>query len=251
MTKRGIASGTSLRRWEASSRRDSSETRFARRPRSAGSTQGDTSKSCPHTNSAWVGVQVKYSWGASSPPATPTGLASRTTRNASHACSVTAACLVASPSDFVAVRRGTRWRCDAIEVNLRKGGTTHPFLMLDFLTNGAYDRRTGTHRTRSGQALSYIATDNLQQQRYVGLNPDDLVAIAVEQGLHYHAASHEGVVFHLIGALERYGKIGMLCIAADLKRAEHLCARTVEVLDREGGRRARRARLGRTPPRSG
>ena len=153
--------------------------------------------------------------------------------------------------DFVAVRRGTRWRCDAIEVNLRKGGTTHPFLMLDFLTNGAYDRRTGTHRTRSGQALSYIATDNLQQQRYVGLNPDALVAIAVEQGLHYHAASHEGVVFHLIGALERYGKIGMLCIAADLKRAEHLYARTVEVLDREGGRRARRARLGRTPPRSG
>ena len=153
--------------------------------------------------------------------------------------------------DFVAVRHGTQWRCEAIEVNLRKGGTTHPFLMLDFLTNGAYDRKTGTYRTPSGQALSYIATDNLQQQRYVGLGPDDLVAIAVEQRLHYHAAGQEGVVFHLIGALERFGKIGMLCIAADLEQAERLYEQTVEVLDREGGRRARRARLGRTLPRSG
>ena len=29
----------------------------------------------------------------------------------------------------------------AIELNLRKGGTTHPFLTLQFLTDGRYDPR--------------------------------------------------------------------------------------------------------------
>ncbi len=39
--------------------------------------------------------------------------------------------------DFVSVATGTSWRHYAIEINLRKGGTTHPFLMLQFLTDGA------------------------------------------------------------------------------------------------------------------
>ena len=41
--------------------------------------------------------------------------------------------------DFVVVRTQARWAVYAIEVNLRKGGTTHPFLTLQFLTNGTYD----------------------------------------------------------------------------------------------------------------
>ncbi|HLN10508.1 MAG TPA: ATP-grasp domain-containing protein, partial [Xanthobacteraceae bacterium] len=38
--------------------------------------------------------------------------------------------------DFVSTRDGGSWRNYAIEINLRKGGTTHPFLMLQFLTGG-------------------------------------------------------------------------------------------------------------------
>src|SRR4029453_18186634 len=39
--------------------------------------------------------------------------------------------------DFVAVRRDAGgWDVYAIEINLRKGGTTHPFLTLQFLTDG-------------------------------------------------------------------------------------------------------------------
>ena len=36
--------------------------------------------------------------------------------------------------DFISVNEGDAWRHLAIEINLRKGGTTHPFLMLQFLT---------------------------------------------------------------------------------------------------------------------
>lgn len=94
-----------------------------------------------------------------------------------------------------------------------------------------------------------MATDNLHESRYEGLSPDDLVAIAVEQELHFHGSSQEGVVFHLIGALEPHGKLGMVCIGADRKRARRLYARTVEILDREGSGRARRRARQRPPAR--
>ncbi len=42
--------------------------------------------------------------------------------------------------DFISTRAtdGT-WSHNALEINLRKGGTTLPFMMLEFLTDGAYD----------------------------------------------------------------------------------------------------------------
>ena len=45
--------------------------------------------------------------------------------------------------DFVVVRDDDgAWTPYAIELNLRKGGTTHPFLTLQFLTDGRYDPAT-------------------------------------------------------------------------------------------------------------
>ena len=49
--------------------------------------------------------------------------------------------------DFISVKQNDSWKHYAIEINLRKGGTTHPFLMLQFLTNGKYDADTGEYLT--------------------------------------------------------------------------------------------------------
>ena len=135
--------------------------------------------------------------------------------------------------DFISVKEGEAWRHVAIEVNLRKGGTTHPFLMLQFLTDGRYDPVTGEFLTSTGQPRCYYASDNLEDPRYRGLRPDDLVDIAVVNGLHFHAASGEGVAFHLIGALSEFGKLGVVCIGRTQERADGLYRRTVEILDRE------------------
>ncbi|MCB1035159.1 MAG: ATP-grasp domain-containing protein, partial [Acidobacteria bacterium] len=110
--------------------------------------------------------------------------------------------------DFVSVRMPDRWEHYAIEINLRKGGTTHPFMLLQLLTDGAYDARTGLYRMPTGQSRYYSATDNLRSESYMGLVPDDLIDLAVDHGLHFDAASQEGVVFHLIGALSEFGKLG-------------------------------------------
>jgi PGM1 C-terminal domain len=135
--------------------------------------------------------------------------------------------------DFVSVKEGDGWHHYAIEINLRKGGTTHPFLMLQFLTGGRYDPEAGLFLTPSGRPCYYDASDNLQADRYRGLTPHDFVDIAVAQGLHFNAANQEGVVFHLLGALSEFGKVGILSIGSTPEKARALYWKSVEILDRE------------------
>ena len=47
------------------------------------------------------------------------------------------------------------WTPYAIELNLRKGGTTHPFLTLQFLTDGRYDGERGVFLTPSGRRSTW------------------------------------------------------------------------------------------------
>jgi hypothetical protein len=135
--------------------------------------------------------------------------------------------------DFISVRREDGWEHAAIEINLRKGGTTHPYLILRFLTDGAYDADDGTYCTPTAQPCYYYASDNLQSPAYKGLTPDDLIDIVVNNGLHFDGASQQGVVFHLIGALSQYGKLGTVCIGDSHVSARKFYADTCAVLDRE------------------
>ena len=135
--------------------------------------------------------------------------------------------------DFVVTRDGDRWNAYAIEINLRKGGTTHPYQMLRFLTWGKYDMGHGLFRSRSGRLKYYRATDNLMSPRYKGWLPDDLIDITVFNGIHFNPLEEEGVTFHLIGTLSEFGKIGMTCIANSYERADELYDHTCRILEGE------------------
>lgn len=135
--------------------------------------------------------------------------------------------------DFVSVPTDDGWRHYALEINLRKGGTTHPFKMLQYLTDGMFDPQTGQYYTPNGPVRCYYASDNVVSERYRGMTPEDLIDIAVWHGLHFHSAMQEGVVFHLIGALSQFGKLGVLCIAETIECARQLYVDTVKVLDLE------------------
>ncbi len=138
--------------------------------------------------------------------------------------------------DFVSVKRDGVWRHYAIEINLRKGGTTHPFMTLQFLTDGMFDEEAGVYRTPTGQARTYYASDNLRSPDYRGLLPEDLIDIAVDRKLHFHGTSQQGVVFHLMGALSEFGKLGVVCVADTIEHARRLYDSTVAVLDDEARR---------------
>ncbi len=73
--------------------------------------------------------------------------------------------------DFVSVPREDGWEHLAIEINLRKGGTTHTFQMLQFLTGGRYDPERAVFVTPSGAERSYFATDNVVSPAYRRLTP--------------------------------------------------------------------------------
>lgn len=142
--------------------------------------------------------------------------------------------------DYVSVKQGDTWTHSAIEVNLRKGGTTHPFLTLKFLTAGHYNVEDGLFYAPSGKPKYYFATDTLQNDRYKGLRPDDLVDISVYHGLHFHGPTERGVVFHLIGALSEFGKVGVVAIGDNPQQTQFLYRQTLQVLDEETQPRRRR-----------
>ena len=137
--------------------------------------------------------------------------------------------------DFLATRRegSEDWTVNALEINLRMGGTTHPYLALQFITGGQIDPGTGLFFSPRGLPKYYRATDNLKSEAYRGLLPEDLIEILTINGLHYSHNTESGVLFHLIGALSQYGKIGVTAIGNSRDEVEHLYARTLTILDRE------------------
>ncbi|MFN8289803.1 MAG: peptide ligase PGM1-related protein [Chitinophagaceae bacterium] len=135
--------------------------------------------------------------------------------------------------DFISVKEEQGWKHYAIEINLRKGGTTHPYILLQFLTDGDYDYENGMYLTANRQTRYYFCSDNLKNDKYKGLTPPDLIDIAMLHQLHYDGTSQEGVMFHLIGALSQYGKLGVVCIGSTPERARNFYEQTVKVLDGE------------------
>ena len=136
--------------------------------------------------------------------------------------------------DFISVKQDNgAWEHYAIEINLRKGGTTHPLLMLQFLTDGSYNMDTGEFTTASGNKRCYFASDNASSEKYIGLTPLDLIDIAMYNSLMYDGATQEGIMFHLVGALSEFGKLGMVCIGSSAERAKDFYDKAIAVLDFE------------------
>jgi hypothetical protein len=69
--------------------------------------------------------------------------------------------------DFVTVRKPDgAWEPHAIELNLRKGGTTHPFLTLQFLTDGTYDPVRAVFTAPSGHEKCFVASDHVENELF-------------------------------------------------------------------------------------
>lgn len=125
-------------------------------------------------------------------------------------------------------------RVAAIEINLRKGGTTHPMLTMAVITQGHYEPDTGTFRTASGAEKCYYSTDNLRSDSYRGLSVTDLLDAAVTAGLTFNPVLETGCVFFMLGALSEFGKVSVTCIADTLEDAIADYERLVAVMDRLG-----------------
>ena len=136
--------------------------------------------------------------------------------------------------DFVVVRsKNGKWEPYAIEINLRKGGTTHPFLTLQFLTDGTYNPETGIFTAPNGQQKFFVASDHVESPSYRTLTPDDLFDIVVRHNLHFDQTRQTGVVFHMMSALGELGRTGLTAVGNSHDDAKATYERAVAVLDQE------------------
>jgi pheganomycin biosynthesis PGM1-like protein/ATP-grasp domain-containing protein len=135
--------------------------------------------------------------------------------------------------DFVAVRSENGWDPYGIELNLRQGGTTHPFLTLQFLTDGRYIPEEAAFIAPNGRQKFFVSSDHVESPLYRGFTPDDLFDIVVRHRLHFDHAQQTGVVFHMVSALPEIGRTGLTAVADSPEEAQWMYDGVVRVLDEE------------------
>jgi PGM1 C-terminal domain/Pre ATP-grasp domain len=133
--------------------------------------------------------------------------------------------------DFAAARRHDQWQLYALEINLRCGGTTHPFFALQALTDGRYDPLAGEYRTGNGELKRYVATDHMAGEGYTTLTPDDLLDVAERRSLGWDGDTQTGIALHMVSALAAAGWIGLTAIGDTLEQARALYADVNAALD--------------------
>src|SRR5438876_12169030 len=126
--------------------------------------------------------------------------------------------------DFVVTRAHNtdKWETYAIEINLRKGGTTHPFLTLQFLTGGTYDTENATFIASNGRKKFLVASDHVESSLYRGFTPDDIFDLVVRRGLHFGQVRQTGVVFHMLSALGSVGRLGLTAVGNSPEEAHSI-----------------------------
>lgn len=124
--------------------------------------------------------------------------------------------------DFAATSdaRG-RWQVFALENNLRKGGTTHPFCVLRTLVPGRYDQDSSRWISADGTSRTYYATDNLVDPAWLGVPPNSVISFIDDAGLRFDPATRTGVVLHMLSCLAIDGRFGLTAIGTT---AEHAAA---------------------------
>jgi len=137
--------------------------------------------------------------------------------------------------DFVVTRasKTAAWETYAIEINLRKGGTTHPFLTLQFLTGGSYDAESATFTAPNGKRKFLIASDHMESPLYRGYTPDDLFDLVVRRGLHFGQTQQTGIVFHMLSALGSRGRLGLTAVGNSPEEAREIYNHAESVLNEE------------------
>jgi hypothetical protein len=134
--------------------------------------------------------------------------------------------------DFVAGRAGDGgWELYALEVNVRRGGTTHPYTVLRNLVPGRYDVEAGSWRADiDGLPRVYVCTDNLVDDSWLGVSPAAVIGGVRAAGLEFDGARGSGVVLHMLSGLSIDGRFGLTAIAPDIEGARAMTDGVREVM---------------------
>jgi len=141
--------------------------------------------------------------------------------------------------DFLVVRNsGGPWSPYAIEINLRKGGTTAPYLTLQYLTRGSFDAATNQFRTLRGEQKFYVSSDHVEAEAYRQFTPTALFDLISAERLHFDHTSQTGIVLHMISSIAAEGRTGVTAVANTAPEAQQLYHRLITAFDTSAARLA-------------
>ena len=115
--------------------------------------------------------------------------------------------------DFLATKNSPNdtWKFWGIEINARKGATTHSIFWSKWLTKAEYDQSNGVLQAITGeimyQASEYFWTPNLSK-----IPPETILAAIKNAGLDFDHQKQSGVFVHMLSCVPKFGKFGATII---------------------------------------
>lgn len=113
------------------------------------------------------------------------------------------------------------------EINLRLGGTTHPFGTAMLASDAAYDHSTG-ELIADDRSKHYVSTDNGAFPGLRRLSPADVISRLGRWA--FDASSRTGSILHLLSASGQYGKVGITAIGNSSDEAANIYRATCRAL---------------------
>lgn len=135
--------------------------------------------------------------------------------------------------DFLATQKSNgQHELNAVEINLRQGGTTHPQAVMALLCGGCISN-DGIFRTNENEVRTYVATDSYSLNKPCS---ESHLVDAIEsktdplaRKIHWNKEEGVGVVFHLFKFANK-GRIGFTAIGRDNNESESLFKATEDFL---------------------
>lgn len=116
-------------------------------------------------------------------------------------------------------------KISAIEINLRQGGTTHPYFMIKLLTDSSYCDSDNILKTNNNH--HYISNDNFK----TNIQEFSLILEKLKkENLLFNTKNNQGVIFHMASSLKDFNKIGYVITSCDRKNLIELEKRLKSII---------------------
>ena len=109
-----------------------------------------------------------------------------------------------------------------IELNIRKGGTTHPFMLSNFAVKSGEHFDAGPPSREFVDNYVYRSNDNFYPCRTRYSCQKEILEKATAEGILFSRKKKEGVIFHLLSSYEETGKVGYTILASSKDRVDQL-----------------------------
>ncbi len=116
-------------------------------------------------------------------------------------------------ADFMVVMNESNAEIFLIEINLRKGGTTHPYQTALRITKSSFDHFSGYLIDESKNRIRYISNDNVVNSKLRNIKVESFLEAAAKANLLFDSGTNSGVIFHMLQAMPDFGKLGYTIIA--------------------------------------